>query len=129
MSPVTTYTPRRRETKWSKVPCLRKQRDGRGLNPGLPDPELEVLTARPHMPPPLPDNNYPYRDPVSLAGPVNTRGLRNFAPKFELGIIRDYAGVREKSTWLQSQSDVKYTPLSGVKGHSHTLFKSQGGGT
>ena len=31
---------------WSKVPCLRKQRDGRGP----PDPEFEVLTARPHTP-------------------------------------------------------------------------------
>ena len=28
--------------------CLRKQRDGRGLNPGPPDPEFEFLTARPH---------------------------------------------------------------------------------
>ena len=26
--------------------CLRKQRDGRGLNPRPPDPEFEVLTAR-----------------------------------------------------------------------------------
>ena len=32
--------------------CLRKQRDGRGLNPGPPDPEFEFLTARPHKPPP-----------------------------------------------------------------------------
>ena len=31
MSPVPIYTPGCRETKWSKVPCLRKQRDGRGL--------------------------------------------------------------------------------------------------
>ena len=31
--------------------CLRKQRDGRGLNPGPPDPELEVLTTRPHSSP------------------------------------------------------------------------------
>ena len=83
MSAVTTYTPRWREAKWSKVPCLRKQRDGRGLNPRPQDPEFEVLTARPHMPPSLPDNNYTNRDPVSLAGPVNTRELRNFAPKFE----------------------------------------------
>ena len=28
-----------------KVPCLRKQRDGRGLNPGPPDPEFEVSSA------------------------------------------------------------------------------------
>ena len=40
-----------RETKWSKVSCLRNQRDGRGLNPGPPDPEFEVLTTRPHTPP------------------------------------------------------------------------------
>ena len=40
-----------KKTKWSKVPCLRKQRDGRGLNPGPPDPEFEVLTIRPHTPP------------------------------------------------------------------------------
>ena len=54
VSPVPIYTPGWRETKWSKVPCLRKQRDGRGLNPGPPDPdpEFEVLTARPHTPPP-----------------------------------------------------------------------------
>ena len=37
--------------KWSKLPCLRKQRDRRGLNPGPPDPEFEVLTTRPHTPP------------------------------------------------------------------------------
>ena len=37
--------------KVSKVPCLRKQRDGRGLNPGPPDREFEVLTTRPHTPP------------------------------------------------------------------------------
>ena len=37
--------------KWSKVPCLRKQRDGRGLSPAHPDPEFEVLTTLPHTPP------------------------------------------------------------------------------
>ena len=47
MSSVPIYTPSWRETKWSKVPCQRKQLDGRGLNPGPPDPEFEVLTARP----------------------------------------------------------------------------------
>ena len=36
---------------WSEVPCLRKQRDGRSLNPGPPYREFEVLTARPHTPP------------------------------------------------------------------------------
>ena len=40
-----------RETKWSKVPCLKVQRDGRGLNTGPPDPEFEVLTTRPRTPP------------------------------------------------------------------------------
>ena len=67
------------------------------MDPGPPDPQFEVLTARPHMPPSLPDNNYTNRDPVSLAGPVNTRELRNFAPKFEFrnSEFRDYAGVRE----------------------------------
>ena len=43
MSPVPIYTPGERETKWSKVPCLRKQRDGRGLNPQPPDSEFAVL--------------------------------------------------------------------------------------
>ena len=47
----THYTPGRTETKWSKIPCLRNQRDGRGLNPGPPDPEFEVLTAQSHTPP------------------------------------------------------------------------------
>ena len=32
----------------SKVPCLGKQRDGQGLNPSPPDPQFEVLYARPH---------------------------------------------------------------------------------
>ena len=50
MSPVHIYAPGRRETKWSKVPCVRKQLDERGLNPGPPDAEFEVLTARPHTP-------------------------------------------------------------------------------
>ena len=37
-----------RETKWSKVPCLRKQRNG------PPDPEFEALTGRQHTPPQKP---------------------------------------------------------------------------
>ena len=45
MSPVPIYTPGWRETKCSKVPYLRKRRDGRGLNPGPPDPQ------NPHTPP------------------------------------------------------------------------------
>ena len=36
---------------WRKVPCLRKQRDRRGLNPEPPDSGFEVLTTRPHTPP------------------------------------------------------------------------------
>ena len=40
MSSVSIYTPRRRETEWSEL------RNGRDLNPGPPDPEFEVLTAR-----------------------------------------------------------------------------------
>ena len=36
------------ERQWSKAACLRKQRDGRGSNPGPPDPELKVLTVRPY---------------------------------------------------------------------------------
>ena len=36
------YTNEWRETKWGKVPCLTKQRDGRGLAPDLQ--EFEVLT-------------------------------------------------------------------------------------
>ena len=51
MSLAPIYTPGSRETKWSKVPCLREHRDGRGLNPGPPDPEFEVFTIRPHTPP------------------------------------------------------------------------------
>ena len=51
MSPVLIYTLGWRETKLSKVPCPIKQRDGPGLNLGPPDPEFEVLTARPHTPP------------------------------------------------------------------------------
>ena len=43
----TIYTPGWRETKWSKVLCLRKQRNRWGLNTGPPDLEFEVLTARP----------------------------------------------------------------------------------
>ena len=43
MSLVPICTPGWRETKWSKVPCLRKESDRRGLSPGPPDPEFEVL--------------------------------------------------------------------------------------
>ena len=48
-SSVPIYKPETgwRETKSSKAPCLRKQREGRGLNPGPPDPVFEVLTTRP----------------------------------------------------------------------------------
>ena len=38
------YTPGWRETKKGKIPCLRKQCDGRGLNSGPPDPKLEPHT-------------------------------------------------------------------------------------
>ena len=48
MSPVPIYTPVWGKTKWSKVPCIRKQRNGRGSKPGPPDPEIQLLTARPH---------------------------------------------------------------------------------
>ena len=37
---LPNYTPGWRETKWSKVQCLGNQRDGPGLNPKPPDPEL-----------------------------------------------------------------------------------------
>ena len=49
MSLVPIDTPGWRETKWSKVPCLRIQCNGWGLNPRPPDLEFEVLTTRPHM--------------------------------------------------------------------------------
>ena len=48
-SAVPIYTPGWRETKWSRINCLRKQGDGRGFNPG--PPEFVVLTSRPHTPP------------------------------------------------------------------------------
>ena len=48
-SPVPIYTPGWRETKWSRINCLRKQGDGRSFNPG--PPEFVVLSARPHTPP------------------------------------------------------------------------------
>ena len=40
----------RRETKWRKVPCLRKQCHWQWLNSGPPDLEFEVFTAWPLMP-------------------------------------------------------------------------------
>ena len=51
MSLIPIYTPGWRETKWSKVSCLRKQRDWQGLNPGPPDPEFKVLTTQTQTPP------------------------------------------------------------------------------
>ena len=48
---ISLNTPGWRETKWSKVPCLRKQRVRQGLNPRPPVPECEVFTVQPHMPP------------------------------------------------------------------------------
>ena len=36
---------------WSEVSYLRKQHNGRSLNPGPPDPEFEVLNTPPHTPP------------------------------------------------------------------------------
>ena len=51
MSPIPIYTPGWREAKWSKVPCLREQCDGQGVNPRPQDPEFDVLTTRPHTPP------------------------------------------------------------------------------
>ena len=51
MSLVPIFTPGWAKTTRSKVPCLRKQLNGLSLNPGPPDPEFEVLTAKPQMPP------------------------------------------------------------------------------
>ena len=51
MSPIPIYTPGWRETKWSKVSCLRKQHNWQGLNPRPPDPEFKVLTTQTHTPP------------------------------------------------------------------------------
>ena len=56
----THYTSGRRETKWNKIPCRRKQRDGRGVNREPPDPEFEVLTAQPHTPPRGNNENYTF---------------------------------------------------------------------
>ena len=65
-----TWMKTKRETKWRKVLCLRKQRDGRGLIHVPPDPEF---TARPQTPPRLvtgPYRNYfileKLNSPVSL---------------------------------------------------------------
>ena len=49
MLPAPIYRPGWRETKWSKVPCLRKQHDRWGLHSRPPDLGFEVLTARTHM--------------------------------------------------------------------------------
>ena len=46
MLPILINKPGWRETKWSKDPRQGKQHKGRGVNPGSPDPEFEVLTAR-----------------------------------------------------------------------------------
>ena len=51
MLSVSIYTPGWRETKWSKLPCLRNQFDGRGLYPGPPDLEFKVLTVLSDTPP------------------------------------------------------------------------------
>ena len=37
--------------KWSKVPCIRKQRYGPGINPRTPNQEFEVLFTWPNTPP------------------------------------------------------------------------------
>ena len=50
ISPVPIYTPGWRNAKWSKVSCLRKRRDGSRLELLTPDPEFEVLVARPYAP-------------------------------------------------------------------------------
>ena len=50
MSPVHIFTAGGREIKWSRIPCLRKQLDGRDLKPGPSDPKFEKLNARPHTP-------------------------------------------------------------------------------
>ena len=50
VSHLLFYTPGWRETKWSKIPFLRKQHDGQDLNTRPPDLEFKVLTAVPQMP-------------------------------------------------------------------------------
>ena len=64
MSPVSIYTPGYKETKWSKVPCLS---EGRGLNPGHPDPDFEVLATWQHTSPQM--TRLPYNKILLLRWP------------------------------------------------------------
>ena len=76
--------------KRDKVPCLRKQRDGRGLNPRPPDPEFEVLTAWSHTCPWNPSVNNQYESQLwyvwewffSLAKPQSNPFLVPYTTSF-----------------------------------------------
>ena len=82
MSPVPIYTPG-----LSKVSCLAKQRDGRGLNPRPPDPEFEVLTALPHTPPGL-------FTPCRVAFRADTKSSKVFTPiRYVTLNLRDRLGA------------------------------------
>ena len=48
------------------VPCLRKQRDGRSLNPGPPDLEFEVLTSQSVTPPQETEKKFSFNPAVCL---------------------------------------------------------------
>ena len=103
MLPVPIYTPGWRETKWSKVPCLWKQRDGRGLNPGPPDLECEVLHSKPWGKSSFPHFN---TSPVNNRKPHNLTALTLWRSKQKQRSV--YPGERRGfiihfSTWFTNQ--------------------------
>ena len=105
------YTPGWRETKWSKVSCLRKQRDGRGLKRGPSDPNFEVLTARPHtLPHALTCCNHRL---LIILSAVHSPGVRIFGCCGSWWASKSMAGLhrREKSGKLTLILSLPTPPL------------------
>ena len=107
MSPVPIYTPGWRETKWSKVSCLRKQRDGRT--------RLEPRTSR-----------------SGIRGGNHSATHASISYDHATCKISSLFHFREGVTYLgQNENDHKTTTtfyclnyISMVTGVSHRLFSS-----
>ena len=99
VSPVPIYTPGWRERKRSKVPCLRKQRDRRGLNHGPPDP-LEVLTTEPHTSPLFHNNLCKIITYPSITGSFGPSGLAP-SQKQSSGVMITHGKSWGRSCWTK----------------------------
>ena len=125
MAPV--YTPGWRESKWSKVPCLRKHLDGRGFNTRPSDPEFEVLTTRPPTPPLLQHSSILFvRDCNQTLFCMGNLGFRTLKCHISWSQIDAPLRTRQHTRWLlrRYKSNCQFLPRWFRYSHSWSFLRS-----